>query len=253
VKGSLFSVPGVVTVGLIKPYLLFPLGCAVAVWSYFVVVQGADRDRVVPVKARAVIPATILAIVVVILLGRLFPEFAVDRLAEEAAAYQEVGAWHPGGSTFALGDPAATSFQAQLAFVPLAVFGVLFRPLPFEINGLTSAMNAVEATALLVAAIVIVTRRRWKVLAARVLSHPELAFCVVLTLTAAVGIGLTTTNLGTLSRYRMPVMPFFAFLVMTLVTRERPARRRSSDVPLPGPSRALLEHAWEGREGARRT
>jgi hypothetical protein len=38
-----------------------------------------------------------------------------------------------------------------------------------------------------------------------------------------IGVGLTTTNLGTLSRYRMPLVPFFGLLLMALAqTRQVP-------------------------------
>jgi hypothetical protein len=46
-------------------------------------------------------------------------------------------------------------------------------------------------------------------------------FCATFTLALALGTGLATTNLGTLSRYRAPMMPFFFTLLLVLRAPER--------------------------------
>jgi hypothetical protein len=218
-----------------------------AVWAYFVAAQHGDRSRVVRVRLRVVLPALALAVLVVLGLGRIFPSYAVDRLAEEAAGYQEVGTWVSGGSSFELGDPEAASFQAQLLFVPIALFNVLFRPLAFEARNAMLAVSAVETTFCLVLVLMIAFRRRWRTAIASLLSDPELAFSLVLVLVTGVGVGLTTNNLGTLSRYRMPMMPFFALLLMVTAARPRAPVLRRRALRFPGPSPALLREATAGR------
>jgi hypothetical protein len=48
-------------------------------------------------------------------------------------------------------------------------------------------------------------------------SSSPLMFCAAFTLTLGVAVGLATTNLGTLSRYRMPLVPFFVAMVLVWV------------------------------------
>ena len=50
-------------------------------------------------------------------------------------------------------------------------------------------------------------------------------FCAVFTLALALGTGLASTNMGTLSRYRAPMMPFFFVLLMVLRFEKEATRR----------------------------
>jgi hypothetical protein len=53
------------------------------------------------------------------------------------------------------------------------------------------------------------------------------------------GVGLATTNLGTLMRYRMPLIPFFAMLLVALLQRSR----QSVAVPATAPA---SQSTWPG-------
>jgi hypothetical protein len=50
-------------------------------------------------------------------------------------------------------------------------------------------------------------------------------FCTVFVLALALGTGLATTNMGTLSRYRAPMEPFFFILIMVTWSEGRNVRR----------------------------
>jgi hypothetical protein len=52
---------------------------------------------------------------------------------------------------------------------------------------------------------------------------PFLVSSVVFILVFGVGVGLATRNLGSLSRYRMPMMPFYATTLLVLRRRGREA------------------------------
>jgi hypothetical protein len=57
------------------------------------------------------------------------------------------------------------------------------------------------------------------------LANPLLVFAFMFVLGLGVAVGLTSTNLGTLSRYRVPLVPFFASLLVVLMgqrPREQP-------------------------------
>jgi hypothetical protein len=108
----------------------------------------------------------------------------------------------------------------QLQFAPAAVFTSLFRPLIFEVNNPQSLLNALETTALLLTTGWLVLRKRPSWMLGTVMSNPTLAFSVAFTLPLALGVGLISNNLGTLSRYRCPLVPFFV-LVMVMLVRAR--------------------------------
>lgn len=60
----------------------------------------------------------------------------------------------------------------------------------------------------------------------RVTANPALMFSIVFVLVLGLGTGLSTANLGTLSRYRAPMMPFF--LLLLLVLREPESKTLAS-------------------------
>lgn len=58
----------------------------------------------------------------------------------------------------------------------------------------------------------------------RSLSNPNVLFCFVFSVTFAFAVGVSTYNFGTLSRYKIPLLPFFAvglILVADQANRER--------------------------------
>src|SRR5690606_34796627 len=137
-------------------------------------------------------------------LGQIFPQYSLDSLAEETANLQYQGERIQGGSSYSMGDGSTTSLAGQLAFAPLAVSASLFRPFIFEAHNAVAAINALETTVVLFLWVRILwilgARGAWRALRA----SPPLMFCVVFVLLFGLGVGLATTNLGTLSRYRVP-------------------------------------------------
>ena len=77
-------------------------------------------------------------------------------------------------------------------------------------------LNALETSALLFLTLRLLIRGGISRVSQAVLSSPLLVFCLVFTIVMGTAVGLASTNLGSLSRYRMPFMPFFVGLVLIL-------------------------------------
>jgi hypothetical protein len=204
-------------VAMLKPYILFPFILASAVWFY-----SSRRNK----GSMALSPlylglAVALAVVGLAAMGSLFPEYGVSKVGETTALQQELGQQAGGSSYIEMGDPEAKSLAKQLRFVPLALINALFRPMMFEARNAPTFAAALESTLLTVFVIVIVWRFKWKKVRQVVAESPTLMFCVVFLFTFATAVGLATTNLGTLSRYRMPMMPFYATAVLLVYRRIR--------------------------------
>jgi hypothetical protein len=136
------------------------------------------------------------------------------------------------GSNFALGDEIPTTLGGQLVYAPLALFAALFRPVIFEARNLLMLANALETTFLtLLLARIVATRDLLRV-RRQIMNDPFLVFCIVFVLALGVAVGLASTNLGTLSRYRAPILPFLA---LTLFALQKPKHLRSKvRAPDPG-------------------
>lgn len=226
IANVVWVVVGGVGVGMVKPYILFPLVLAAAVWFYV-----SRRDPRMPgIRPAYLVIAAALAAVGIAAMGAAFPEFGTAKLTETTAMQQAAGAQAGGGSYIEIGNAEATTFQGQLPYVPLALANALFRPFIFETRNAPMLGASMETTVLTIMVVALVWRFRWRRVKDAVLGSPTLSFALVFVLTFGVAVGLATTNLGTLSRYRMPMMPFYAVIVLLLRQRLTGSVRSSQGV-----------------------
>jgi hypothetical protein len=212
-RGAIWLAIGGLSVGLTKAYLIPPFGLAVATW--FIVRAGKGRVGLATRTGHLVL-AAVAAGGIIWMTGSVLPEFAPENFAEEALRAQEVGQRVRGQSHYTLGAPASDTLAGQLALAPQAMINTLFRPVVFEATNPFVFLNSLEMLWLTVALMIALFRRGIVGTLREVMGHPALAAFAVFVLVLSIGVGLTTTNLGALSRYRMPLIPFYAMLVMVL-------------------------------------
>lgn len=213
------AIAGAAVIASTKAYVLFPLALGGALWFVVDRVPNATRRF----RFRDMAGATVIGALVVVGLGEVFPRYAVGTFAEEAAFLQELGSRAGGGSYVDIGV-ADTSFMAQLAGSPFAIVTALFRPFIFEANNWMMVVSAAETSVLLGFSVSAYFRSRG--LPNILLERPFLVFLLVSSILLALGVGLTTSNMGTLSRYRTPLVPLFALFLVTVAHR---APRRTRD------------------------
>jgi hypothetical protein len=223
VSGLALLVAGAFPVLLIKPYILFPFALAGGSWLYWARSIKQGRFRVRPVYFVA---AGILGIGGIVLLGHYFPQYALESLTTRTAELQQIGRTHRGGSSYELGSEIPTTLAGQFAYAPAALASSLFRPAFFEVHNVLMLANALETTALTLLFAYILLRRNVGSIRRQVAGQPFLVFCVVFVMAFGIAVGLASSNLGTLSRYRSPLLPFFVVLLLVL--------RRPLRVQLPG-------------------
>ena len=117
-----------------------------------------------------------------------------------------------------------TSLMGQLAYAPAALLFALFRPTLFEVRNLLILANSVETTLLTLLFLRLILTRNVGDVRRQMTEDPFLVFCVVFVVAFGTAVGLASTNVGTLSRYRAPLLPFFVALLLVLL---RPIGRRS--------------------------
>lgn len=211
---------GCLDIILIKGYIFPALGIAAGVWH--LVRKVRDKRGDIAFKAGHVVIVGIAAVALVAATGALLPQFGADVLSDQLAGLQSVGATIEGGSNYSLGLSAGSP-ASQAALAPLGLLTALFRPLLFEVNAPIAAASAVEMTIFLIGAVLVLLRRGILSSFSELIRRPFLSFCAMFVLIFGTCVGLATTNMGTLSRYRMPLTPFFAVLLLALIARA-PAR-----------------------------
>ncbi|AMM51672.1 hypothetical protein TH61_11460 [Rufibacter sp. DG15C] len=158
-------------------------------------------------------------------------EYDVENVAETAAttsnylerqtARKAVGART--GSTYTVGKLDGT-IQSMITAAPQAILVSLYRPFLFEVRNPVMLLAAIETSWLLITTLIIFWKRGFIKTISTIRKNPLLTFCLVFTLTFAIGVGLTSGNYGTLVRYRTPLIPFFVTLLMIL---KKTIRRKS--------------------------
>lgn len=203
----------------IKKYILLCFLPAVLLWWVATLLSRiSSRMLRVIVAPLTGIAAMMLAYYAVLKVGEDDSRYHVTKLAETAkvTAYDIRYGWGArtgDGSGYALGELDG-SWQSMVLLAPQAINISLFRPYLWEVNNPLMLLSALEGLALLSITMYIAFLVRWKLI--RYLQMPDVLFCVVFSLVFAFAVGVSTFNFGTLSRYKIPMMPYF-LLILGLV------------------------------------
>jgi hypothetical protein len=232
-RGILGVVVGGIGVGLVKGYLLMPFVIAVAAAAYVGKNAGAKEKRKLGLPYA--LAAAAIAVVGLAGISAAFPQYSPGQIAESTARYQatyetleNIG---QGGSNVDLGDDVAdVSLLGQLKRVPLATVNALFRPMFFEARSIVQLAASLETLAVVVLLLRLMRFGPGKSFSA-VTNSPALTFCAVFALTFGIAVGLTTLNLGTLSRYRIPMMPFVTVLLFVLGQQAKTVTGAAVQIP----------------------
>jgi hypothetical protein len=111
------------------------------------------------------------------------------------------------GSGYELSEYLDGTLGNGLRLAPEAINVTLFRPYLWEVKNPLMLMSALENLVFLLVTLYIVLRRGYGAITK--VFNPEVAFCFIFSITYAFAVGVSTYNFGTLSRYKIPLMPFY--------------------------------------------
>jgi hypothetical protein len=209
----LTTASGVLLIATMKGYVLIPLGVASA--AAVLLTKRATGRRLTGTRR---LVAFAFGIALVFGAGLVSSQYDPTNVVEEASHQQEVGELTSyAGSHYSLVKQ--HSLAGQIVAVPLALITALFRPFIFEARNAQTAANGLETLFFTILAYKALRRGAAGYRTAR--EQPILVFCAVMSVIMAVGVGLASTNLGTLSRYRMPMMPFLWVLATAVAASAR--------------------------------
>jgi hypothetical protein len=202
----------------IKLYIFLSLMPALILWYFFY------RIGKIPSVAAKVMAAPFLltiggalAYFVALKAGEDNSRYALDQIAETAqvTAY-DIRYWtgKDAGSGYSLGKLDGT-LTSMLRLAPQAINVALFRPYLWEVSNPLMLLSALEALLLLGLTIRIFIRNRLVHIGQSIRS-PIILFCLIFSLIFAFGVGISTYNFGTLSRYRIVMVPFFVIALFLL-------------------------------------
>lgn len=151
--------------------------------------------------------------------GYSLGEYSIDRVIDKAITSQEdLKRDYYGGNSFDIGT-IENSFTGVLSKFPIATFFGCFGPTLIHVKNVVMGLSAVENTYFLaLTLLVFVFRNPWKTLR-QIFTNPFLTFCLFFCIMFGFAIGLTTSNFGALVRFKIPMVPFFNILLISLYFR----------------------------------
>jgi len=149
--------------------------------------------------------------------SEVFGKYSLDRIAKTSYLISSYIQEQSGdeGSAYNLGEMSPTA-AGMLSKFPAAVNVTLFRPYLWETRKALQLINALEATILMLIAIKVFVSIGFKQVWKTISADPTIQFTLIFTLIFAFAVGISSGNFGTLSRYRIPCLPFFG-LTMVLI------------------------------------
>src|SRR5690606_35723972 len=194
----------------IKIYIILCFLPAVLLWIGIRYIAGirqmVARVLLLPVGVACIVGLGYMAVRQV---ARDDPRYDLSRIAETArtTAY-DIRFWtgKDAGSGYSLGELDGT-LEGMLRLAPQAINVALYRPYFWEVNNPLMLLAAMESFVLLVITLYVLTQAR--MLAFRYILRPDVLFCLMFALIFAFAVGVSTYNFGTLSRYKIPLMPYF--------------------------------------------
>lgn len=199
----------------IKIYILIPFIFAAFVWLFSLNIKKVKNQI-----ARILVAPVFIALFVLsgyYAVGTISKDslYSIDNIAKTAAitSYDIRYGWGARmgeGSGFTIGKLDGT-WQSMVSLFPAAVNASLFRPYLWEVGNPLMLMSALESLLAFFLMFKALMSKRFM----SKFSDPFLIFCLAYTLLFAFAVGVSTSNFGTLMRYKIPMMPFFfSFLLI---------------------------------------
>ncbi|MDH5381061.1 MAG: hypothetical protein OEW75_09415, partial [Cyclobacteriaceae bacterium] len=214
---------------VIKIYILLTLMPAMIIWLLLLNLEKVKsvilKVLILPVF---VVIAALVAFQLVSKVAEDNNKYALDQIANTAkvTAYDIRYGWgarNGVGSGYTLGELDGT-VSSMIKLIPAAINVALFRPYLFEVGNPLMLMAAVESTVFLFATLFVlysVFRRS----AFRVFFNREVLFCLSFSLVFAFAVGISAFNFGTLSRYKLPLIPFYLTALVIIYYKSKRERK----------------------------
>jgi len=151
-------------------------------------------------------------------------KYSIEKIAETAKITAfDIRYWtgREAGSGYSIGELDGT-FSSMVRLAPQAINVSLFRPYLWEVRNPLMLLSAFESLALMLFTVYVLMKTRLTIFQA--IKEPNTLFFLIFSLTFAFAVGVSTFNFGTLSRYKIPLLPFYVlslFYMMNYKNKER--------------------------------
>jgi hypothetical protein len=219
VLNSIFAIFFIYVIFIIKSYIVMAFLPAVLLWGVGLLSYKIKDTRLI-IFVRYFLYASAIAGIALIggrLQTEMFGQYNVESIGYKSFVTRDYLfriSNEQDGSGYTLGDFDPT-LMGMLEQAPAGVNVTLFRPYLWEARKPIVMISAIESLLFLIFTIVAIVRNNPIRMVQRILADETLQFCLVFTLIFAFAVGISTSNFGSLVRYKIPCLPFYtAFLII---------------------------------------
>ena len=121
--------------------------------------------------------------------------------------------WHTvvGGSSYDL-HVTDYSIPSIIGKVPASLNVTFYRPYITEIRNVTMAIGGIESLFFLLLSLFLLFKFRFRIFS-EIFKNPLLLMAFIYSILLGFAVGFTSYNFGALARYKIPVMPFFTYIL----------------------------------------
>jgi hypothetical protein len=220
IKNSALALTFLYIIYIIKSYIVMAFLPAILLWGVGLLSYKIKDTRLI-LFVRYFLYASAIGGIVVVggkLEAEMFGEYNIESVANKSFTTRDYlyrVSNETDGSGYTLGDFDPT-ILGMLQQAPAGVNVTLFRPYPWEARKPIVMISAAEALFFLVFSIVVIFRNNPIRVVQRILADETLQFCLIFTLVFAFAVGISTSNFGSLVRYKIPCLPFYAAFLIIL-------------------------------------
>jgi len=220
IKNSALALTFLYIIYIIKSYIVMAFLPAILLWGVGLLSYKIKDTRLI-LFVRYFLYASAIGGIVVVggkLEAEMFGEYNIESVANKSFTTRDYlyrVSNETDGSGYTLGDFDPT-ILGMLQQAPAGVNVTLFRPYPWEARKPIVMISAAEALFFLVFSIVVIFRNNPIRVIQRILADETLQFCLIFTLVFAFAVGISTSNFGSLVRYKIPCLPFYAAFLIIL-------------------------------------
>ena len=217
IKNILLLILSFYLIGIIKVYILLAFLPSLFLWLLLMY-----SHKIRSIALRIIIGLGIGGIVVIgfIYFANSFSanlnRYSLDAITATAETTRSwIASSGDEGATYDLGafDPSIVGVATKL---PAGIAVTLFRPFLWEVKKPIQLLSSLEGLAFIILTLMTFYRNGVFGTFRLILANPNLIFFFTFSMIFAFAVGLSTGNFGTLSRYKIPCMPFFAALLIIL-------------------------------------
>ncbi len=212
----------------IKPYIFVGIMPGIIFWSVHKIITQVKGEiaKIATIPVFLVLGG-IFGFILLSLLQNQLAEYSLDKVLQKSVVNQQdlkMEYYH--GNSFDIGYFDST-IPSMLRKLPQALTATFFRPFILEANNIVMLISGIENLLILLLTIRVLFMVRVLGIFRFFLKHHLLTFCLIFSIFFGFAVGISTSNFGSLVRYKIPCLPFYVsslFIIRHLRQKEIDAK-----------------------------